>query len=666
MALRSLELSSAPLRALREPRTLLFWGLAAALIVAAFFLPDVLPWADRYPEAWVAPFRPWTGDFMEWLVKRFDLGLFTFQELTRGIAWLLNWPFKFVNWALWKGFPVTENFTIPPITWIGLIFAASVLGWRIGGARLVAVVLLCLGYLLLFGQWASSMMTLASILMSVPLGCGVGLTLGIWAYRSKTADRILTPIFDFMQTVPVFAYLLPVLFLFGFGPISATIATIIYAMPPMARATTLGLKTVSPEIVEFGRMAGCSPRQLMWKVMLPSAKPLLMVGVNQVIMLSLNAVIIASLIGAGGLGFDVLKALRSLKIGAGLEAGIAIVALAIVLDRLSQAYATKPLPTHEALKKTFWQRNPYLIAALAVVVATTVLSYAVPELREWPKSLTVTTAPVWGKLVSWVNINLHDYLDAFKNFLILNILLPFKNFLLAIPWSVVVALVALLGWRLGGFRLAAVVTVLSLFVAASGFWDKAMISVYLIGIATVFSVGIGLPLGVWASRSERRSKVMGLIADTLQTLPSFVYLIPVVMFFQVGDMPAMIAVVAYAVAPSIRYTDNGLRKVPPSLVEAARAAGCTRRQILWKVQIPIAIPEIMLGLNQTVMMAISMLVITALVGTSDLGQEVFIGLGRADTGRGVVAGICIAFLSIISDRLIQAWARKRKERLGIA
>lgn len=665
MALQSLELAAGPLRALRSPRTLLFWGSSAAIIVFAFFIPDILPWADKYPAAWVAPFRPWTSDFMEWLVKRFDLGLFTFQELTRSIAWLLNWPFQFVNWLLWKGFPIGDEFRIPPITWVGLLFAVTVVGWRTGGWRLAAIVGACFGYLVLFGRWESSMMTLASILMSVPLGCVIGLTLGIWAYRSRTADRILTPTFDFMQTVPVFAYLLPVLFLFGFGPISATIATIIYAMPPMARATTLGLKTVSPEIIEFGRMAGCSPRQLMWKVMIPSAKPLLMVGVNQVIMLSLNAVIIASLIGAGGLGFDVLRALRSLKIGQGLEAGIAIVMLAIALDRLSQAFAAKQPPTHQEGKRSLWRRHPYLLAAVAVIVGTMAASYALPWLQQLPKEATITTAPFWDKLVSWVNINLFVYFDAFKTFLILNILLPFKKFMITIPWLVAVALVTILGWRLGGFRVAATVFVLSLLIAVSGFWEKAMITVYLIGISTTLSMMIGLPLGVWAAANRRVSRIMNLLADTLQTLPSFVYLIPVVMLFQVGDVPAIIAVVAYAVAPAIRYTDNGLRKVPQHLIEAARVSGRTRWQTLWKVKVPIAIPEIMLGVNQTIMMAISMLVITALVGTSDLGQEVFIGLGRADTGRGVVAGICIAFLSIISDRLIQAWARARKERLGI-
>jgi glycine betaine/proline transport system permease protein len=155
------------------------------------------------------------------------------------------------------------------------------------------------------------------------------------------------------------------------------------------------------------------------------------------------------------------------------------------------------------------------------------------------------------------------------------------------------------------------------------------------------------------------------VIDTLQTLPSFVYLMPAVMLFRVGDFTAMLAVVAYAIAPSIRYTVLGLQRVDPRLVEAARAMGATRRQILTKVKLKLALPEIMLGINQTIMFALSMLVITALVGTRDLGQEVYVALTKADTGRGLVAGLAVAFIAIIADRLISAGAAQTKARLGL-
>ena len=277
----------------------------------------------------------------------------------------------------------------------------------------------------------------------------------------------------------------------------------------------------------------------------------------------------------------------------------------------------------------------------------------------------MTRGPFWDALVKWVNINYFDQIDAVKSFLLINILIPFKRFLLAIPWPAGVGLIALAGYQLGGRRLALLVAVMALFVVVTGNWPKAMISTYLIGISVVIASFIGIPIGIWASGNDRVHNVVQVVIDTLQTIPAFVYLIPVVMLFRVGDFAAMIAVVAYSLVPAIRYTDHGIRQVPHSIIEAATAAGCTRFQTLRKVKLRLALPEIMLGVNQTVMMGLSMLVITALVGTRDLGQEVYIALTKADSGRGLVAGASVACIAMISDRLISAWSRRRKQELGL-
>ena len=245
-------------------------------------------------------------------------------------------------------------------------------------------------------------------------------------------------------------------------------------------------------------------------------------------------------------------------------------------------------------------------------------------------------------------------------------MIPFKRFLLSLPWPAVVAMAGLAGWQLGGWRLGLLTGSLTAFIAVVGLWAKAMVTIYLCGLAVIIACAIGIPIGILAARNERLHKVVSAIIDTLQTLPSFVYLMPVVMLFRVGDFAAMLAVVAYAITPAIRYTDHGIRGVSPALIEASKQAGCTRFQMLWKVQVPLALPQIMLGVNQTIMMALSMLVITALVGTRELGQEVYIALTKADTGRGIVAGICVAFIAIVADRLIGAWAARRKRELGIA
>ena len=192
-----------------------------------------------------------------------------------------------------------------------------------------------------------------------------------------------------------------------------------------------------------------------------------------------------------------------------------------------------------------------------------------------------------------------------------------------------------------------------------------MITVYLIGVCVLLANIIGIPIGIIASQNDRVHKITKVIIDTFQTLPAFVYLIPVIMIFSVGDFSAMIAVVLYAVVPAIRYTDNGIRQVPESLIDVATTAGCTKFQILRRVQLPLSLPDIMLGVNQTLMMGLSMLVITALVGTRDLGQETLIALSKVDPGRGITAGICVAFIAITVDRLINAWSYNRKLELGL-
>jgi glycine betaine/proline transport system permease protein len=647
------------------------WALAIVAFVLFWQFGDQFKWAFDYPKAWQIPAQRWIGNAMKWLVNSASFGLFTFTDMTRFIAWVLNKPYELALSLLSTGFLSGQGSTaveiLPPLSWLAVIAIVGLMGYHAGGRKLALIVVACFGFLAVFGQWTSSMVTLASILVAAPLGVVGGVLLGIAAYRSPAFERTLTPVLDLMQTIPVFAYLVPILFLFGFGPTAAVVATLIYAMPPMTRVTTLALRSVPSEYLDLGKMIGCTRRQLTWRVLVPAAKDSLMVGVNQVIMLSLNMVIIASMIGAGGLGFDVLAALRRLDIGAGLEAGIAIVALAVALDRLSQAYAVKAGKTETARPGTgFVQRHPYSLAALAIVLVTGVLGLVSPALQRYPEALQISTGGFFSELVRWINVNFFDVLESVKNALLLNVLVPFKRLLGSFPWLGVIALLAFAGWRLAGWRLAFTVAALAFLVAATGQWEKAMITVYLCGISVVIASLIGIPIGIHAAEREKLWRWVQVVIDTLQTLPSFVYLMPVVMLFRVGDFTALIAIVAYAVAPAIRYTVLGLHKVDPRLIEASRAMGCTRWQLLTKVKLKLALPEIMLGLNQTIMFALSMLVITALVGTRDLGQEVYIALTKADTGRGLVAGLAVAFIAIIADRLIAAGAARAKVRLGIA
>jgi glycine betaine/proline transport system permease protein len=193
-----------------------------------------------------------------------------------------------------------------------------------------------------------------------------------------------------------------------------------------------------------------------------------------------------------------------------------------------------------------------------------------------------------------------------------------------------------------------------------------MATLYLCGVSVVIAAVLGIPLGLLASRSNRFEAFITPVIDTLQTLPSFCFIIPVVMLFRVGDVTALIATVLFAIVPAIRYTNHGIRQIPESLIEAATASGCTPRQMFWRVKLPLALPEIMLGINQTVLLALSMIIICAMIGTRDLGQEVFIALAKADAGRGITAGLAIAFIGIVADRLLRGCTGKMQQKLGMS
>ena len=640
------------------------WSCALALSLLVALFSDSVPWASSYPDWAKLPVSDWISAIF--LAIRAN-----FTWLTRSITAILDVPLQFAFNLLARGFKLghgPDASMLPRLSWLGICLTAGIAGWTAGGGSR-SLMLVALGgafYMALFGQWDSAMLTLALIAICVPLCVAAGLFMGIWGYRhQKAADLILVPALDLMQTVPTFAYLVPMLLLFGNNPVSALVATALFATPPMVRATMLGLARVPQDVRDFADMAGCTPRQRLWRVLVPSARPMLMVGVNQVIMFSLNMVIISSMIGAGGLGYDVLLALRALKIGEAMEAGLAIVALAIVLDRLSQAVAAER-PRPPQAEGGWLARHPALALAIAILAASTLLSLVVPALAKVPSEITVTTAPYWKSAVDWVTQHFFDQIEAFRVALLTYGLNPARAFLEGFPWLPAVALLGLAGLQLGGWRLGLLVCVLTTFCAAVGLWQKTMATVYLCGVAAILSALIGVPLGLMSARHKRLERLTLPIIDTLQTIPSFCFIIPVVMLFRVGDVTALIATVAFAVVPAIRYTNHGIRQVPPELIEAAVTSGCTPRQTFWKVQLPLALPEITLGMNQTILMSLSMIIICAMIGTRDLGQEVFIALAKADSGRGIVAGLAIAFIGIVADRLMSAAAAHQKARLGIA
>jgi glycine betaine/proline transport system permease protein len=627
-----------------------------------------IEWAIKYPKHLIFPLKIYISNFVKWLMNDAHFIIFSFKDLTRAISWIIEQPYQFILSLFAMGFYRGQGqealLILPALSWTAVITIITSLAIYTKDKALVVLVALSFFYLAVFGQWNSAMITLSSIIIAVPIGVLLGLSLGIASYKSQKTEQFIKPILSLMQTIPVFAYLVPILVMFGFGPVSALIATIIYAMPPMVHTTILALKSVDPQIKDFGLISGCTNRQLMWRVLIPSAKSTIMVGVNQVIMLSFNMVIIASMIGAGGLGYDVLTSLRKLDIGGGFESGLAIVILAVALDRLSQAYV-KLRPDSKSKNQNLFKSYKLFFICFGVMIISYLVGFFSELIRNYPDALTVSTSSFWEDSMRHININYYDLLESIKVFLLIFFLMPIKKFFLAIPWPWTVTIITIIAWHYGKFKLSILTFLLLMFIVISGLWTKAMITIYLCGSSVVIACIIGIPLGIFAGLNKKADRVLTAFIDTLQTLPSFVYLIPVVMLFRVGDFTAMIAVVLYALAPAIRYTALGIKNINSELIEASLISGCTDSQLLFKVRLPLALPQILLGINQTIMLALSMLVITALVGTRDLGQEVYIALTKADIGRGLVAGLCVAFIAIIADKIIVASSNRLKIKYGL-
>ncbi len=625
------------------------------LIGITLALATAIPALDKWPAELVVPFKVWVTEFFAWFAA-------AAKPVTRAISWVLAQPLALAEALLYRG---VLAWKWPPLPWVAIVGGTAILGHWIGGTRLAVFSGVCALYLAVFRLWPDAMQTLAIVVVTVPLAAILGLAIGIWATRSPRVEKGVNLVFDVLQATPHMAYLGPVVILFGFGQVPAMLATLGFATPPMARCTILGIRTVPAEILEAGRMSGCTPRQLLWKVELPAAQQTLLLGLNQAVMQTLAMAVIASLVGASGLGQKLLFSLQQLQIGKAVEQGIAITLIAIVLDRMTQAFMRR-IPPRFAEGTPFHVRHRHLLIFLVLLVVSVIAAQIIPALAVLPKDLTLSFGSPINDGVRWVSKNLYGYVRPFRDWVTIWLLLPMRDFYLWMPWPMVIGLLSLTGYYLGGWRLALLPACLLGFLLLAGFWTPLMLTIYLVTGCTVLAILIGVPVGVWASKSTRAARVINTICDTLQTFPSFIYLIPVIMLFQTSDLSNVIAMLAYATVPAIRFTYLGLMRVPHTTMEAAVASGTTARQRLFKVELPIAFPEILLGINQTIMMALAMVAITALIGSRDLGQEIYKALPGADTGRGLLAGLGIAFIGIIADRLIGAWAKRRKQALGMA
>jgi glycine betaine/proline transport system permease protein len=268
--------------------------------------------------------------------------------------------------------------------------------------------------------------------------------------------------------------------------------------------------------------------------------------------------------------------------------------------------------------------------------------------------------------LNWVVRNWGDSFEA-AAYPLLMLLKAIESLLIATPWWLIMAILVGTAWLASrNWKLPAVVLVSLLFLGVMDLWKDAMTTMALMIAATITAIVVSIPVGVWMSRSLRTRQIVTPVLDLMQTMPSFVYLIPTVMIFGPGKIPALIATIVYAAPPLVRLTDLGLRSVDPAVMEASRAFGTSPRQRLFGVQIPLALPTILAGINQTTMMALAMVVIASMIGAGGLGYQVLQGIGRLEVSRGLFAGLGIVALAIIFDRITQSFGKQLQGHIGLS
>lgn len=603
------------------------------ILIAGVVILQIAYFGDSFPRTWDRLISGPVDEFQAWArANRRTHPLFTsfFTPLSRSVGWALTTIEDFLKWLPW--------YVIPGATF--LLIARTRRYWPAVVAALASI------YPGIVGLWDVTMETLALMAIAVVICLIIGIPLGVAAAFSRRLDSAMRPVLDAMQTVPAPIYFIPMVLFLGIGRVPATIATVIYALPPIIRLTALGIRHVDKQAVEASTVFGSSRAQTLLKVQIPLAMPSIMTGINQTIMMALGIVVLATLLGAGGLGQEVMDALQQRSPGRGTAAGLAIVAVAMVLDRIGISLADTDRTHHVSWKATTVGVGALLVALFAGLA----LGWS-----DFPPVSDVSILAPIDRAVIWARDNLSFLTRPFNDFMVAKILVPARDLLTqVIAWPVLIFATAWVCWRMRGWKLALVAAALLTIVGLIGMWELSIITLTQVVAGVVLSVLIAVPVGIWAGRSRRIEAALAPILDALQTIPSFVYIIPVVMLFTISAVPGIIASVLYAIVPGIRLTALGIRQVSTETLEASTAFGATGRQTLFGVRIPLAAPTIMAGVNQVIMMVLAMVIIAGLVGGGGLGFETVRAVTRTETGLGFEVAIAVVTMAIILDRLTQA------------
>lgn len=627
----------------RSIPTAAWWAIMAigVLVLQLLFSAQVL-FPPRWQEAFSDPF----DRFAAWALQNRRSGdphpLFTlfFNPISDAVGWGLDSVEAALLWFPWFVLPV-----------MAFLFIARSRRWL--DAVVAAAALIYPG---LVGLWEVTVETLALMLMAVLISVAIGIPVGVAAAFRPRFESAIKPVLDAMQTIPAPVYFVPMVMFFGIGAVPATLATVIYALPPLVRLTTVGIRQVPAASVDASEMFGASNRQTLFKVQLPMAMPTILTGLTQTIMMALGIVVLATLLAAGGLGQEIMDTLLQRRMGRGIAAGLAIVAIALVLDRLGRAAASTD-------KATAPSRRTVLIAVGGVVALTVIGKLAgisgFPELWD-----TKIFDPI-DNGVTWVRDNMSWLTRGVTNIVVSWFYVPIRDLLTnSTAWPVVVFAATWATWRLGGWKLALFSALAISFIGLIGVWEDSLDTFTQVVAAVVVSLAVAIPLGIWSGRNKRVEAFLSPILDALQTIPSLVYIIPAVTIFTLGVVPGIIASVLYAMVPGVRITALGIRQVPTESIEASQTFGATPMQTMLGVRIPLAATTIMAAINQVIMMVLAMVIIAGLVGGGGLGFQVISAVKNSEVGHGIAVGLAIVIMAIILDRSTQSIADRLRPPTG--
>jgi glycine betaine/proline transport system permease protein len=550
---------------------------------------------------------------------------------------------------------------IPLVGWLGTL---AIVGYVVYATSNLRTSLLSMGLLFacgLLGMWTLTMDTLAMTLGAVILSLAIGLPLGVWAGLNDKVMAFFRPGLDLAQILPTLVYLAPLALVFLIGIAAATIATLIYSVPICIRITAHAVRSLRAGPIEAAQSMGSTKWQLLRKVQLPMAKQTIILGVNQTMLAALSFVVIAALIGAPGLGKPVVEALIIRNVGDGIVAGLAVVFLAIMLDRATTAAVIKNQSFVQDTGRARTRRRIGLVVGGVLTVVAVVLSRQVLWAAVWPESLDFSeqVGSVANAIVDWITSTFYFITTTFNEFFTVTFLNPLQDILANSPWYLTIIMISVIAAIIGGRGVAILSFVLLGLVVLIGLWNDTMITLAQVLIATVITMVIGVVLGVMAGRSARVEKYLKPFLDAGQTMPAFVYLVPVLALFGPTRFAAIVCGVFYAAPVVVRVVADGVRGVPKEMVEAATSAGSTPTQVITKVQLPASKKSLLLGANQGLIFVLAVVVIGGFVGAGGLGYLVIVGQSKPElAGKGLAAGLAIVLLGITLDRITQASARR--------